>query len=512
MLEEKTTREQWGSRLGFILAAAGSAIGLGNIWRFPTTAGDNGGGIFVLLYIGCVLVIGVPIMLAEFTIGRAAQTNAVGAFRKLAPGSPWFMVGGMGVFTGFLILSFYAVVGGWIIGYLVDSATGALFSFSGHEALDAHFKLAAQDPAFSISYLLIFLAFTVYIIYNGVGEGIERWSKILMPILLVLLLVVIARGLTMPNSFEGLKFLLVPNFDKVQPGTLAAALGQAFFSLSLGMGTMITYGSYLSRKQNLPGSAIEVAGLDTVIALLAGLAIFPALFSITPNLSEGMRGGTGLIFVAFPRIFVEMFGGNALLAQLFGSAFFLLVLIAALTSSISLLEVVTAYFVDERGWARKKAAVVMGGIVFLIGTPSAISNEAPQKTFEVLGMSFFNLIALISNEYMLPIGGLLISVFVAWRWGRAQAIEEARASGARFRLGKLWHFILRWLAPLLITQIIVLRIISDLSNNKIIEFSRPFIDSLQWTFTAVDAILLAGTFLGGIVCWMRNKPATAATE
>ena len=511
-MTETGTREQWGSRIGFILAAAGSAIGLGNIWKFPTTAGDNGGGIFVLLYIGFVLIIGVPIMLAEFSIGRATQTNAVGAFRKLAPGSPWFLVGGAGVLTGFMILSFYAVVGGWIIGYLVNSASGSLFSYTSHEALDSYFKTSAQDPMFSIGYLLLFLALTVYIVFKGIGDGIERWSKILMPILLLLLVLVIARGITMPNSFEGIKFLFIPNFDKFQPGTLAAALGQAFFSLSLGMGTMITYGSYLRRKQNLPGSAIQVAGLDTLIALLAGMAIFPALFSITPDLSEGMRGGTGLIFVAFPQIFLKMFAGNVLLAQGFGFIFFLLVLIAALTSSISLLEVVTAYFVDERGWARRKAAIIMGTVTFLLGVPSALSNEAPAKTFEVLGMSFFNLIGLISNEYLLPIGGLLISIFVAWRWGRARALEEARASGNTFRLGRLWHFILRWLAPLLIFQIIALRVIADLKDNNLVQFSQEFIDVIQWIFTAVDGVLLAGTVVGGIYCWFRRRPQLAEAE
>jgi NSS family neurotransmitter:Na+ symporter len=536
-LTQTGTREQWGSRIGFILAAAGSAIGLGNIWRFPTTTGDNGGGIFVIIYVACVLILGAPIMLAEFTIGRSTQTNAVGSFRKLAPGTPWFMVGGMGVIAGFLILSYYSVVGGWIIGYMVDSVRGILFTFGSHAALDAHFKTAAQNPAFSIGYLLVFMGFTIFIIYRGVGQGIERWSKILMPILFLLLLMIIVRGLTMPNSLAGLSFLFVPNFEKFGPGTLSAAMGQAFFSLSLGMGTMITYGSYLSRKQNLPNSALQIAGLDTIAALLAGMAIFPALFAITPELSADMRGGPGLIFVAFPRIFLSMFGGNVLLAQLFGFSFFLLVLIAAITSSISLLEVVVAYFVDERGWARRKAAVIMGTVIFFIGIPSALSNVDPDRSFTFLGKSIFTIVDMVATAYMLPIGGLFISIFVAWRWQKAACLGEARSGGATFRLGPLWLMILRWIAPFVIAQIIILRIINDLwSNvvfksspafvinlqwvftsvdavvNKYLSLQREWITVLQWAFTAVDALMLAGAVIGGFYCWFRKREPEAVLE
>jgi NSS family neurotransmitter:Na+ symporter len=512
-METLQNREQWGSKLGFILAAAGSAIGLGNIWRFPTTAGDNGGGLFVLIYIFCVLVIGVPVMLAEFSIGRAAQTNPVGAFRKLAPGTPWFAVGGMGVLAGFMILSFYAVVGGWILGYMVDSIRGALFAFGTPEALLTHFNVFAQDPTTSIGYLFIFMAATIYIVYSGIGGGIERWSKILMPILFVLLLVVIVSGLLQSGAMRGLEFLLVPRFEDFKPTTLAAALGQAFFSLSLGMGTMITYGSYLRKDQNLPNSSLQVAGLDTLIAVLAGLAIFPAIFSLNPSLGfHDAPGGEGLIFVSFPQIFMAMFGGNALAAQLFGAVFFLLVLIAALTSSISLLEVVTAYFVDEKGWARKKASIVMGLIIFVIGIPSALSNVNATDSFRIFGMSFFALIGLIANEYMLPIGGLLISLFVAWTWGRARSLEQVRVGGAKFRLGELYHFVLRWIAPLIIIQIILMRIIDDLRSNKIVEFPGWFLEGMQWAFTALDAVLLLGVLVGGVVLWIKKSSVSIAVE
>lgn len=506
-------REQWGSRIGFVLAAAGGAVGLGNIWRFPTTAGSNGGGLFVLLYAFCVLVIGAPIMLAEFSIGRSTQTNVVGAFRKLAPGTPWFLFGGMAVLTGFIILGFYSVVGGWIIGYLFSSAVGTIGSGASSDLLDSYFKIVAQDPAISIFFLLVFLGLTVLIIYAGVGDGIERWSKILMPILLVLLTLVIIRGLLLAGSLRGLEFLFVPRIADFKPGTLAAALGQAFFSLSLGMGAMITYGSYLRRNQNLPNSALQVAGLDTLIAILAGLAIFPAIFSMSPELSfSDAPGGKSLIFVAFPQIFLSMFGGNMLMAQAFGLVFFLLILIAALTSSISLLEVITAYFVDERGWSRKKTAVIMGTVVFFMGIPSAISNEVPEKTFSVLGMSFFDFVDLIANEYMLPLGGFFISIFVAWKWGRARALEQVRIGGGEFRLADLWHFILRWIAPLIIMQIILLRIIHDISEKNVLDVSEQFVINLQWALTAVDAVLLLAVLVGGVWLWFRKSAGARPAE
>ena len=510
-MTELGTREHWGSRIGFILASAGCAVGLGNIWRFPTTAGDNGGGLFVLIYLTWVFVLGVPVMLAEFTIGRAAQSNAVGSFRKLAPRTPWFMLGGMGVLVGFMILSFYAVVGGWIIGYVFSSISGTIVSGLSPTSLGNYFELVAQDPLISIFFFFVFMAVTIMIVYAGVGEGIERWSKILMPILLVLFVLVIARGLTLPNAFRGLEFLFVPRMEDFKPDTMSAALGQAFFSLSLGMGAMITYGGYLKRHHNLPNSAIQVVGLDSMVALLAGLAIFPAFFSINPGVGfHEAPGGEGLIFTSFPQIFLQMFGGDVLMAQLFGTAFFSLILIAALTSSISLLEVVVAYFVDERGWARRNAAVIMGLITFLLGIPSALSNVAADKTFKVLGISFFDLMLLIANEYLLPLGALMISVFVAWKWGKKAALEEARTGGSvDFRLGELWFFILRWIAPFIIAQIIALKILSDLRGINVIAVSKEFVDNLQWVLTSVNAIILAGIVISGVYLWfVRSRKKT----
>jgi NSS family neurotransmitter:Na+ symporter len=488
-------REQWGSRLGFILAAAGSAIGLGNIWMFPKTAGENGGGLFVLLYLLCVMVIGVPLMLAELAIGRASQSNAVGAFKKLTPGKPWFLTGGLGVLAGFLILSFYAVIGGWILIYLWDSITGLLTSqgMNTLTALNEHFTNRTTDPMYSILFYFIFMALTIFIVYKGIGEGIEKWSKILMPVLLGLLVLVIVRGLFLEGAMKGLEFLFVPRFEDFKPETLAGALSQAFFSLSLGMGAMITYGSYLKKNQNLPQSAVQVGGLDTLIGILAGMAIFPALLSINPDISPADMGGSGLIFKAFPQIFLEMFGGNALFAQIFAILFFVLVLIAALTSSISLLEVVTAYFVDERKFKRSHAAMIMGALIFIIGIPSALPTGA------------FDIVSSVTYDYMLPIGGFFISIYASWVWGRNRALIEIADGCKCFKLGILWHFILRWIAPFVIFQILLGKILIDLKVSESIR------TTLQTVFTYTDAVLIGGALIAGIYFWFF-KPASLVRD
>lgn len=497
--ELKPAREQWGSRLGFILAAAGSAIGLGNIWLFPKTAGENGGGLFLLCYLLCVLIVGVPVMLAELSIGRASTSNAVGAFRKLAPGKPWFAVGGLGVITGFLILAFYAVVGGWILIYLWDAATGLLTSMSDLDVLGNHFAARTSDPLMVLIFYVIFMGLTVAIVYGGVGAGIERWSKILMPVLFVLIVLVIVRGLFLPDSGKGLEFLLWPRFEEFKPSTLSAALSQAFFSLSLGMGAMITYGSYLKRDQNLPKSAVQVAGLDTLFAFMAGLAIFPALMSINPNVSHADMGGPGLIFKVFPQIFLEMFAGNIFMAQLFAIMFFFLILIAALTSSISLLEVVVAYFVDEKKWPRKQASLVFGIAIFVVGILPALSTTA------------FDVFNKITYDYSLPIGGFFICLFASWVWGRNRSIIHIAEGCPQFRLGTLWHFILRWIAPFIIFQIILMQVLIDLARYGIANVPQSFSDMLMTIFFYFDGVLLAGALVSGIWFWF-NPPKALVKE
>lgn len=485
-------REQWGSKLGFILAAAGSAVGLGNIAFFPKTAAESGGGLFVLLYVVAVLVIGVPLMMAELTIGRSSQSNAVGSFNKLAPGKPWWMVGMMGVVSGFLILSFYAVIGGWITGYLVEAASGVLTSLDGPVALQEHFETATTSPMWALAFYLIFMVVTVFIVYSGVGAGIERWSKLLMPLLFILMIAVIVRGLFIDGAMKGLEFLFMPKFEDMNPSTVANALSQAFFSLSLGMGAMITYGSYLNKKQNLQTSSVQIAALDSAIAIMAGLAIFPALFALNPNIgAENVPGGFGLLFYTFPQVFLQMFGGNQLLAAIFAAVFFTLILIAALTSSISLLEVVTAYFVDEKKWARKKAAVIIGAAIFVFGIPSAISGD------------FQNVISEITYGYTLPVGGFFISVFVGWFWSRNNALLNAIEGAKGFRLGNVWLFVLRYVAPFIIFQIILFKIITDLNTYRIIEIPQQLVNNTQLVFSGIDGVLIVTVVIYAIAAYLK---------
>ena len=434
-------RGKWGSKFGFILAAAGSAIGLGNIWRFPTVTGENGGAAFVIIYLACVLLIGVPIMLAEFTIGRRARSDPMGAFRKLAPGTPWKFVGALGVLTGLMILSYYSVVAGWTLKYVTLTLTGALQG-ADPDAIRATFTDFIQSGQSVTSNHLLFMVLTVWIVTGGIQGGIERAAKVLMPLLLLLLLLLVLRSVTLPGAREGLLFYLKPDFGKITFSVVLAALGQAFFSLSLGMGAMITYGSYISEDEDLVSSAVSVSCFDSLIAILAGFAIFPALFSV-PGLSPD--AGPGLIFVVLPNIF------NAIpLGHVFGALFFVLLAIAALTSSISLLEVAVAYAIDQLHWTRTKAALVMGLSVFLLGVPSALSNGDVPVFSGVLDVvdSYFGKISLV-------LGALLLSLFVGWKWGITNALAEIGQGRPRFTMAATWGFLIRYACPIAIVTILV---------------------------------------------------------
>ncbi len=434
-------RGKWGSKFGFILAAAGSAIGLGNIWRFPTVTGENGGAAFVIVYLVCVLLIGVPIMLAEFAIGRRARSDPMGAFHKLAPGTPWRFVGALGVLTGLIILSYYSVVAGWTLKYVILTLTGALQG-ADPDAIRATFTDFIQSGQSVTSYHLLFMVLTVWIVTGGIQGGIERAAKVLMPLLLLLLLLLVLRSVTLPGAREGLLFYLKPDFGKITFSVVLAALGQAFFSLSLGMGAMITYGSYISEDEDLVSSAVSVSCFDSLIAILAGFAIFPALFSV-PGLSPD--AGPGLIFVVLPNIF------NAIpLGHVFGALFFVLLAIAALTSSISLLEVTVAYAIDQLHWTRTKAALVMGLLVFVFGVPSALSNGAVPAFSGVLDVvdRYFGNISLV-------LGALLLSLFVGWKWGITDALAEIGQGRPRFIMAATWGFLIRYACPIAIVTILV---------------------------------------------------------
>lgn len=447
----------WGSRFGFILAAAGSAIGLGNIWRFPTTVGRSGGAAFVLVYLICVLLIGLPIMLAELAIGRRTQRNPVGAFAALSRGSLWRLVGGLGVVTGVGILSYYSVVAGWTIGYFLHDAGGVFASIPSEEYVKQAFTSLISNPTLTLSLHAVFMALTMTVVLGGVKGGIERAAKVLMPVLLAILLLLVLRSVTLPGASVGMEFYLRPDFSKVTFATVMEALGQAFFSLSLGMGAMITYGSYLSRKASLFSSALWVVSADTAIALLAGLAIFPALFTF-PSLSPAE--GPGLIFVVLPNVFDKIPGG-----MVFGAGFFILLLIAALTSSISLLEVPVAYLIDERGWTRRQAVLALGLLAFVLGVPSALGHGAVGwlTTLPGLGVSFLDAMDTVFAKYSLTVGGLLLAVFVGWRWGVEPALDEiAFERAARFNRA-VFRVLVRFVCPLAIAVILANLALSSLA-------------------------------------------------
>jgi NSS family neurotransmitter:Na+ symporter len=443
-------RDTWGSKLAFILAAAGSAIGLGNIWGFPTVAGQNGGAAFLVVYLAAVAFIGAPVMLAELIIGRRTQRNPVGAFKALAPDSAWVVVGGLGVLTGVVILSFYSVIAGWTLAYVWKAVTGTFVP--GADTADI-FGHVAGDALPAIAWHLVFMIITVAVVIGGVRKGIERWTKVLMPALFIILVLLVARAITLPGAGTGLEFYFKPDFSRLTVNVVLAAIGQAFFSLSLGMGAMITYGSYISRKDDLVSSAAWVTGFDTLIAILAGLIIFPTLFSA--GLEPG-TGGPGMVFVVLTSLLgsipPEPVGGI-----IFGTLFFLLLAIAALTSSMSLLEVASAWLIDERKVSRRRAAITIGAVAFILGIPSALANGAVDwlSTLPGVGLDFLSFLFTLFGQYALVLGALLISVFIAWVWGVQHAGDEVRANDGRFPLGRLWAFLIRYVAPLAIVAILL---------------------------------------------------------
>jgi NSS family neurotransmitter:Na+ symporter len=451
-------RDTWGSKLAFVLAAAGSAIGLGNIWGFPTVAGANGGAAFLVIYLVAVAFIGAPVMLAELIIGRRTQRNPVGAFKALAPDSAWVFLGGLGVLTGIVILSFYSVIAGWTLAYVIKAMSGTFTAGTDTAEIFGH---VAGDALPAIGWHFLFMVITISVVIGGVRDGIERWTKILMPALFVILLLLVARAVTLPNAGVGLDFYLKPDFSRITPAVVLAAVGQAFFSLSLGMGAMITYGSYITKKDDLVSSAAWVTGFDTVIAIMAGLIIFPTLFSA--GLEPG-TGGPGMVFVVLTSLLGSIppapYGGI-----IFGTLFFMLLAIAALTSSVSLLEVASAWLIDERKVPRKKAAITIGAIAFVLGIPSALANGAVDWLTSVpgIGLDFLSFLFTLFGQYSLVIGALFISIFIGWVWGVRAAGEEVRANDGKFPLGGLWVFLIRYVAPLAIGALLVQLVWSLLS-------------------------------------------------
>ena len=436
-------RDSFGSKIGIIAAAAGSAIGLGNIWRFPYVAGENGGGAFLVFYILFIIAIGVPVMLSELLIGRRAQRNPFGAFRLLKPGQPWYLIGLMGIAAAFMILAFYSTIAGWTLEYLYQAIIHG-FDGKSPDQLESMFKQFQADGWMPVIWQLIFMFLTAWIVWHGVKKGIEKYAKILMPVLLVIIIIISVRSLTLPGAGAGVDFLFKPDFTKIDAGVILEALGQAFFSLSIGMGTLITYGSYISKKDNLSNTAFAVSAADTFIAIIAGVAIFPAVFAfgISPD------AGAGLVFITLPNIFQQMPGG-----YVWALLFFILLSVAALTSTISVLEVVVAYFSEELNINRKKSTVIATVSISVLGVICTLS-QSPGAALTFFGNSLFGNLEYLTANILLPLGGLLIITFVAWFMGGRNVKDEISNSGVyRIRLFNVFMFIIRFIAPVAIALV-----------------------------------------------------------
>lgn len=447
-MNERTarTRGTFGSRLGFIFTAAGSAIGLGNIWRFPYMAGEGGGAAFVLLYLCFVLLLGFPVMLAELSIGQATHQSGSRAFEALAPGTRWRWIGTLGVLTGLAILAFYSVVAGWALGYLFKAARGHFIQGITPETSAQTFASFIAAPGTSCAMTAVVIAITAGIVLKGISKGIERASLILMPLFFVLLLGLAVHSLLLPGAGPGLAFLFEPEASKISLSVLMGALGQAFFSLSLGMGVMITYSSYLTQRQGLAGMALSSIAADTSVAMLAGIILFPAIFTV----GASPRGGPGLAFITFPTIFADLPAGTAM-----AIAFYALLSIASLTSTVSLLEVVVAHGMDRFGWKRSRTAIGASLTTLLIALPCALSFGGNRRLTELFGIEdgFFGLLNIAFGNFALVIGALFICLFVGWRWGTGPALA-ALGMEARSPLAHLLRLEIRYLCPLAIAAVL----------------------------------------------------------
>lgn len=408
-------RGEFGSKLGFILAAAGSAVGLGNIWKYPFEVADGGGAAFVIMYLAFCFILCFPVMLTEIAIGRKTNRDAVGAFSALGFRN-WSIVGKLGVISGILILSFYNVVAGWAFGYFVNMIVG---NFD----IGNQFGDFIKDWITIGGYAIVFMAMTALIVSRGIQDGIEKAAKFLMPSLFLIILFLVIYAITLPNSGAGLEFYLVPDFSKISFETVYGALGQAFFSLSLGMGALITYGSYVSKKDNIVSSAAYITLTDVAIAFIAGLMMFPLVAFINQGDMSNVQGGAGLIFVTLPGVFESL---GPILGILIGGIFFLLLSFAALTSTVSLLEVPVAHIVDEYKVERRKAVYGMAALIFVVGIPSLLANGAVDflsaKTF--FGFDFMTFVEKVASDTFLPLGGTLITFFAAYIWKKENLHEE----------------------------------------------------------------------------------------
>ena len=448
----ETTRENFGSRVGAVLAAAGSAVGLGNIWRFPIETGQNGGAGFIIIYIACVLLLGIPIMMSEFVIGRYTHTNTAGAFRKMAPGTPWKWVGRLGVLSGFVILSYYSVVAGWTAEYTVLAVSN---SFAGKTTADfpTIFADFVSNPWKSVMWMAAFMVVTHIIVVRGVKSGIEKFSKVMMPALFVIIVVLAICSVMLPGASEGLEFLLKPDFSKITGSVVLNAMGQAFFSLSLGLGCLCTYASYFRSDTDMGKTALNVSIIDTFVAIMSGFIIFPAVFNAGYTL-DSSDIGPSLLFITLPNVFGQAFGGMPVLAYGVSVLFYFLLVVAALTSTISMHEVVTAYVSEEFGMRRRKAAVVVTLACSTVGVVCALSF-GPFEGVKIFGMGIFDLLDYIASNIFLPVGGMLIAIFTGWYLDKKLVSDEITNNGVlKAPYLKVVFFVLRYIAPVAIAFVL----------------------------------------------------------
>jgi len=442
-------RAQWNSRLGFMWSAIGSAIGLGSIWRFPYVVGENGGAAFVLIFCICLVLVSLPVLMTEILIGRKSATSPFGAFKKLGGNNFWGGVGKMTIVTGFLVSSFYSVIAGWTLGYLVEAIFGHVMHFATATSASAYFAKLSSSPVWALGYHFFFMVIAVWILFTGVQRGIERGNKILMPMLFLILVLLVAKGLMLPNAQKGVAFLLSPDWSSVTPAMVLMALGQAFFGVSLGQGTMVTYGSYLSKDDDIPLTCFPIACSVIVVSILAGLAIFSVVFSV----GMAPSAGPDLMFKTLPVVLSQITGG-----YFFGVLFFLLIFLAALTSQISAMEPTIAYLIDEKRFTRHQAVSLCGVGSLLLGVPSALSFGLLKNKL-IFGLNFFDFISFISINILIPLGGLAAVIVVGWVWGVSKGVDNMKKGAEKvFKympfLAPYLKFSIKYLAPFIILVVL----------------------------------------------------------
>lgn len=456
----QTERANFGTKLGIILATAGSAVGLGNVWRFPYMTGQNGGAAFILVYIACVLILGIPCMLNEFIIGRRAQANTARSYARLANGTPWRLIGLFGVFTGFLITGYYVVVSGWCLQYIYASVAGHLSGDTDY--VKTYFDTFSSHPWKPIVWMLVFMLMCHFIISRGVEKGIEKGSKTMMPLLFILLVVIAVASCLLPGAGKGIAFLFNPDFSKVDSDVLLGGLGQAFYSLSVGMGCLCTYASYFKRDTHLTKSAVQIVSIDSLIAILAGLMIFPAFFAIYPNAPELMSDprlasqycGPGLVFITLPSVFQQAFGGVPFLGEIVAVLFYSLLSLAALTSLMSLHEVSTAFFHEELKISRRLGATLVTILCAVIGVFCSLSFGDGREWLMIGGKSLFNWFDFLTGQIFLPTGGLLTCLFLGWYVPKSIVKDEFTNGGTlRGRFFAIYLFSVRFICPICILLI-----------------------------------------------------------